>query len=69
MKTDISNKVLDYIADHNSDPLDFMYAIMNEADLTDERALGYLSESFGFKYTEEELKKVVAQYHAENQIK
>ena len=56
MKTKITNKVLDYIADHNSDPLDFMYAIMNEADLTDERALGYLSESFGFKYTENQIK-------------
>lgn len=66
MKNKISSRVLDYIADHNNEPLDFMYAIMSEADLTDEKALYYLSDSFGYKYTEDELKEVIARYHREN---
>lgn len=65
MKNKIDNRVLDYIADHNNDPLDFMYAIMNEADLTDKEALYYLDDSFGYKYTEDELKEVIAKYHEE----
>ena len=66
MEEKIDNKVLDYIAEHNSDPLDFMYAIMSEADLTDEEALEYLMESFGYKSDEDKLKEVIAQYHREN---
>lgn len=66
MEEKIDNKVLDYIAEHNSDPLDFMYAIMSEADLTDEEALEYLMESFGYKSDEDKLKEVIAQYHKEN---
>ena len=58
--------MLDYIADHNNEPLDFIYAIMNEADLTDETALCYLSDSFGYKYTEDELKEIITKYHEEN---
>ena len=66
MEEKIDNEVLDYIAEHNSDPLDFMYAIMSEADLTDEEALEYLMESFGYKSDEDKLKEVIAQYHKEN---
>ena len=66
MEEKIDNEVLDYIAEHNSDPLDFMYAIMSEADLTDEEALEYLMESFGYKSDEDKLKEVIAQYHREN---
>lgn len=66
MEEKINNEVLDYIAEHNSDPLDFMYAIMSEADLTDEEALEYLMESFGYKSDEDKLKEVIAQYHREN---
>lgn len=66
IKNKINSKVLSCIADHNDEPLDFMYAIMNEADLTDEMALYYLWDSFGYKYTEDELKKVIAKYHEEN---
>lgn len=66
MEEKINNEVLDYIAEHNSDPLDFMYAIMSEADLTDEEALEYLMESFGYKSNEDKLKEVIAQYHREN---
>lgn len=66
MKNKINSKVLGYIADHNNEPLDFMYAIMNEADLTDETALYYLWDSFGYKYTEDELKEVIVKYHKEN---
>lgn len=66
MKSEINDKVLDYIADHNNEPLGFMYAIMHEADLTDETMLYYLSNSFGYKYTEDELKEVIARYHEEN---
>lgn len=66
MENKINNEVLDYIAEHNSDPLDFMYAIMSEADLTDEEALQYLSESFSYKYDENELKEIIEQYHKEN---
>ena len=66
MEEKINNEVLDYIAEHNSDPLDFMYAIMSEADLTDEEALEYLMESFGYKSDEDKLKEVIAQYHKEN---
>lgn len=66
MENKIDEKVLDYIAEHNSDTLDFMYAIMSEADLTDEEALEYLRESFGYKYDDNELKEVIAQYHKEN---
>lgn len=62
MENKINDEVLDYIAEHNSDPLDFMYAIMSEADLTNEEALQYLSESFGYKYDEE----IIKQYHKEN---
>lgn len=66
MENKINDEVLDYIAEHNSDPLDFMYAIMSEADLTDEEALEYLMESFGYKSDEDKLKEVIAQYHREN---
>lgn len=66
MENKINDEVLDYIAEHNSDPLDFMYAIMSEADLTDEEALQYLSESFSYKYDENELEEIIAQYHREN---
>lgn len=66
MKNKIDNKVLDYITDHNNEPLDFMYAIMNETDLTDEEALCYLNDSFDYKYTEDELKEVITKYHKEN---
>ena len=66
MENKINDEVLDYIAEHNSDPLDFMYAIMSEADLTDEEALQYLSESFSYKYDENELKEIIEQYHKEN---
>lgn len=66
MKNKIDSKILGYIADHNNEPLDFMYAIMHEADLTDKEALYYLSESFGYKYAEDELKEVIAKYHKEN---
>lgn len=66
MENKINDEVLDYIAEHNSDPLDFMYAIMSEADLTDKEALEYLMESFGYKSDEDKLKEVIAQYHREN---
>lgn len=66
MEEKIDNEVLDYIAEHNSDPLDFMYAIMSKADLTDEEALEYLMESFGYKSDEDKLKEVITQYHKEN---
>lgn len=66
MENKIDEKVLDYIAEHNSDTLDFMYAIMSEADLTDEEALDYLRESFGYKCDDDKLKLVIEQYHREN---
>lgn len=66
MKNKINSRMLDYIADHNNEPLDFIYAIMNEADLTDEEVLYYLSVSFDYKYTENELKEIIARYHEEN---
>lgn len=66
MENKINDEVLGYIAEHNSDSLDFMYAIMSEADLTDEEALQYLSESFGYKYDEAKLEEIIKQYHKEN---
>ena len=61
----IGDDMLDYIAEHNSDPMDFLYAIMHEAKLSDSSALGYLVESFGYKYTEDELKEIIRKYREE----
>jgi hypothetical protein len=58
----IDSEVLDYIAEHNSDPSDFLWAIMHEADLTDEEALSYLMDSFGYKNSEEDLREIIAEY-------
>ena len=65
-KTAICSDLLDYIAEHCNDPEDFLYAIMREADLSDEVALAFLSDSFGYKYDEDELKEIVAAYHEQN---
>lgn len=67
MKNRINSKKIDYIVEHNNNPLDFMYAIMRETKLTDDEALEYLSVSFGYKYTEDELKKIITQYHKESE--
>ena len=62
----IDNKLLDLIAEQNNSPLDFVYAIMHRADLNDNKALEYLKNSFDYKYSEDELKEVIVQYHREN---
>lgn len=61
----IGDDILDYIAEHNSDPMDFLYAIMHEAKLSDSSALAYLIESFGYKYAEDELKDIICKYREE----
>ena len=63
MKKRIGDETLDYITEHNENPLDFMYAIMHEADLTDEEALCYLCNAFDYKYSVEELKEIIAEYN------
>ena len=62
----ISGELLAYIAAHCDDPTAFLYAIMHEAMVSDEDTLMYLDESFGHKYSEEELKEIIAKYHKEN---
>ena len=62
-KDEIEDYVLDCIARYNNNPMDFMYAIMDKAALTDEKAFEYLNEHFGYKYDEDELKEVIEEYH------
>lgn len=62
----IRSEMLDYIAERNSNPTDFLYAIMHEANLSDEKVLEYLKEIFGYIYTEDKLKEIIAKYHEEN---
>ena len=66
MSNEINDELLDYIAEHNSQPDDFLYAIMSEADLTDEEALYYLKDSFGYKYSDKELKGIIYEYRRDN---
>lgn len=62
----VTDDVLNIITAQNKDPLDFVYALMNIADLPDEYILGYLHDAFGYKYTEEGLSDVLAKYKEEN---
>lgn len=62
----IKEEVLEYISNHNDNPMDYMYAIMHQAELTKEEALAYLEEAFIAKYSEAELENVLENYFAEN---
>ena len=51
----ISDDQLDYIVEHNPDPVDFLFALTCNMGVTNEEALSYMVEVFGYKYSIEEL--------------
>lgn len=61
----ITDDVLDKISDQNKEPMDFIYALMNVAKLSDEYVLGYLTDAFGHKYSAEELWRCIRKYKEE----
>lgn len=62
----ITDEVIDQITEQNKEVIDFIYALMNIAELPDEYVLGYLTDAFGHKYSAEELGNVLAKYKEEN---
>lgn len=62
----LTDEVIDQITEQNKEVIDFIYALMNIAELPDEYVLGYLNDAFGYKYSAEELGDVLAKYKEEN---
>ena len=63
----ISADALEYITIHNNNPMDYTYAIMSVANLTNEELFEYLRGAFGYKYTSEELMEIIKEYRKETE--